>query len=149
MTKVRRATKSEANSIAVYQVLMADESEGMDLDMKMVKKGVAAVFDDPQKGFYLAGEVDGYMVACMLVTHEWSDWRAKTIYWIQSLYVEPVFRKKGVFRSMYEFLKDEIAAKDDVAGVRLYVDIKNANAIEVYKSLGMNGEHYKLFEDID
>lgn len=149
MINVRRAKADEVAQIARYQVLMADESEGMVLDHETVLKGAKAVFEDAKKGFYLAAEVEGKMIGCLLVTLEWSDWRAKTMYWIQSLYVEPNYRRKGVFRMMYEYLKGEIAERDDVAGIRLYVDLGNVNAQKAYEAIGMNGEHYRLYEDVD
>jgi len=148
MINIRRAHRSEAEKIAQYQVLMAKESEGMKLDYETVLRGANAVFDDSQKGFYLAAEYEGVIVGSLLITLEWSDWRAQTLYWIQSLYVEPAFRRKGVFRSMYKFLKDEIAELGDIAGIRLYVDLGNTGAIRTYEALGMNGEHYQLFEDV-
>ena len=149
MIHIRRAKYTEVEQIAKYQVLMADESEGMQLDYHTVLRGVRAVFDDPKKGFYLVAQFTGQMVGCLLVTLEWSDWRAQMLYWIQSLYVEPAYRRKGIFKSMYTFLKEEIAEKGDIAGIRLYVDLGNTGAIETYKALGMNGEHYQLFEDVE
>jgi ribosomal protein S18 acetylase RimI-like enzyme len=146
---IRKSKESEVSDIARYQVLMAQESEGMELDYETVFRGVSMVFQDSGKGFYLTAEDDGRMIACLMITLEWSDWRAKTVYWIQSLYVEPAYRRKGVFRSMYNFLKEEIAKRDDVAGIRLYVDLGNTRAIKAYEGIGMNGEHYKLFEDIE
>jgi len=47
---------------------------------------------------------------------------------------------------MYEFAK-QIAERDkEVAGMRLYVDNSNVKAIQVYKAIGMNGDHYRVFE---
>lgn len=149
MIQIRRAKLEEAEQVANYQVLMAEESEGMVLDYQTVLKGARAVFEDPKKGFYLAAETEGRMVGCLLITLEWSDWRAKTLYWIQSLYVESDYRRKGIFRSMYRFLKEEIAERGDVAGIRLYVDLGNVSAQKAYEALGMNGEHYRLYEDVD
>ena len=34
----------------------------------------------------------------------------------------------------------------EFAGIRLYVDKTNHNALKTYSSLGMNGEHYSMFE---
>jgi ribosomal protein S18 acetylase RimI-like enzyme len=35
---------------------------------------------------------------------------------------------------------------DSIRGIRLYVDKTNTKAMKVYEKLGMNGEHYGLFE---
>jgi RimJ/RimL family protein N-acetyltransferase len=37
-------------------------------------------------------------------------------------------------------------ADEDVRGIRLYVDKRNTRAQQVYARLGMNGEHYQVFE---
>lgn len=145
---IRKALPSEAEQIAGFQMLMADESEGMKLDHNTVLKGVRAVFRDPEKGFYLVACFGEELVACLMVTLEWSDWRAQTVYWIQSLYVVPESRRQGVFKSMYAYLKEQVADNKDVAGIRLYVDIGNLTAQKAYEALGMNGEHYRLYEDI-
>jgi predicted GNAT family acetyltransferase len=34
----------------------------------------------------------------------------------------------------------------DLRGIRLYVDKTNAVAKAVYQKLGMNGEHYQMYE---
>ncbi len=81
----------------------------------------------------------------MLVTLEWSDWRNKHVGWIQSLYVVPEHRSKGIFRSMFATLEEKVVL-GDFAGLRLYVDKTNSSAKEVYRNLGMNGEHYEIFE---
>lgn len=148
MITIRKARPEEAKQIASFQVTMAHESEGMVLDANTVEQGVAAVFQDPGKGFYLAAELDGELIGCLMVTLEWSDWRAKTVYWIQSLYVIPGHRRKGVFKAMYAYLKNDIQKSRDVAGIRLYVDLGNTSAIEAYEAIGMNGNHYRLYEDL-
>jgi ribosomal protein S18 acetylase RimI-like enzyme len=66
--------------------------------------------------------------------------------WIQSVYVEPRYRRQGVFRMMYENIKEMVSRDNQVAGLRLYVDVENKNAAEVYKAVGMDGEHYRVFE---
>jgi hypothetical protein len=39
-----------------------------------------------------------------------------------------------------------VNADDSLRGIRLYVDRRNVRAQEVYTRLGMNGEHYQVFE---
>ena len=80
------------------------------------------------------------------MTYEWSDWRNNTVVWIQSVYVLPGFRKRGVFNALYETVKSMVNEDPSFAGIRLYVDRTNHNAQEVYKKSGMNGDHYQVFE---
>ncbi len=132
--------------IAQFQIKMARETEDLELDKEVVLKGVAAVFQDPTKGQYYVACYDKRIVASTLITFEWSDWRAKTIWWIQSVYVLPELRGRKVFREMYHYLKTRVLESSDVGGLRLYVDKSNKLAQKVYTAIGMNGEHYHLFE---
>jgi ribosomal protein S18 acetylase RimI-like enzyme len=47
---------------------------------------------------------------------------------------------------MYQHIKDLIIQDSTAAGLRLYVDLSNERARKVYQALGMNGEHYQVFE---
>ena len=133
-------------TIADYQIKMAFETEALKLDPETVNKGVSAVFDDPAKGKYWLAEVDGNVVGCLLTIPEWSDWRNGTVLWIHSVYVLSDFRGKGVYRKLYQHLKDMVEKSSDLRGLRLYVDKSNMKAQKVYEVLGMSGEHYHLYE---
>ncbi|HOK51660.1 MAG TPA: GNAT family N-acetyltransferase [Bacteroidales bacterium] len=146
MVKIRQALPSDLPVIASFQLKMAMETEDLKLDFNTVLKGVEAVFYDDSKGKYYVAEVDNNVVACLLTTYEWSDWRNGTIIWIQSLYVEKEYRKKGIFKAMYNHIKEIVSTTDNFKGIRLYVDKSNSLACKVYKSIGMNDQHYLLFE---
>ena len=90
---------------------MAKETENLDLDIEVVKKGVAAVFENPAHGTYFVCLEDSIVIASLLITYEWSDWRNRQTWWIQSVYVSPEKRKKGVFKKMYLHLKDIVEKK--------------------------------------
>ena len=142
---VRDATFEDAKFIADANYAMALEIEKIELDKDILFKGVRAVFRDPSKGRYIIGEYNGAVAGCLLITHEWSDWRNCNIAWIQSLFVKEEFRGHGVFKKMYATI-ESLVEKGEYAGIRLYVEKENENAKEVYSGLGMNGEHYLLFE---
>ncbi len=117
----------------------------MTLDATTVTKGVNAVFDDSTKGQYYVAETGGIVIASLLITFEWSDWRNCYVWWLQSVYVVPEFRRKGVFRKMYTHVK-ALAEEQGVAGLRLYVETRNMNAQKTYEALGMTSEHYSFYE---
>jgi ribosomal protein S18 acetylase RimI-like enzyme len=143
---VREARSNEAELITGFQVEMARETEDIDLECSVVTAGVQAVFTDSAKGKYYLAESEGEIIACMLTTYEWSDWRNGTFIWLQSVYVKPEFRGKGVFRSMYRHIKNLVSEDQNLKGIRLYVFHTNRNAQGVYKSLGMEDQHYRMFE---
>lgn len=125
---------------------MAEETEGISLDPVVLRSGVREVFDNPSLGSYFVAESDDQVIASTLITPEWSDWRNGEIWWIQSVYVVPSARSRGVFRGMFEFLWRLAAEDPRVRGIRLYVDRSNESAQEVYRRLGMDGDHYQVFE---
>ena len=137
---------TDASAIAAFQVEMARETEEIELDIMTVMAGVSAVFDDPAKGNYYVAQSDQKIVASLLITFEWSDWRNGTVWWIQSVYVSPEFRNQGVFRLLYEYVKDLVNGNEDLKGIRLYVDKSNGTAQKVYGHLGMDSQHYQLYE---
>jgi len=123
---------------------MARETEEVELDLETVTGGVLAIFDDPSRGRYCVADADGRVVASLLITYEWSDWRNGVVWWIQSVYVRPEYRGRGIYAGLYAHVQQ--SADRSVKGIRLYVDRRNTRAQEVYRRLGMNGEHYLVFE---
>ncbi len=146
MIKIRLANIEDAEIIARFQTEMAYETENILLDKDTVETGVKSVFYDPKKGKYFVAETGGIITASLLLTPEWSDWRNKWIWWIQSVYVTPHYRGRKIFKKMYEYVKNMIKKDPEAAGLRLYVDVSNSTARSVYKAVGMNGEHYQVFE---
>ena len=146
MMTIREAEKTDIAVIADFQLKMAKETENLDLNPETVVKGVTAVFSDPSHGKYFVTEIESKVCASLMVTPEWSDWRNSKVLWIQSVYVLPEFRKSGVFKKMYQHLKSLVEGSELYTGLRLYVDKSNHIARNVYRQIGMNGEHYEVFE---
>ena len=146
MITVREADLSDSGIIAGFQVAMAAETEHLQLDRAVVERGVAAVFGNTAPGKYFVADDGRRVVASLLITYEWSDWRNAMVWWIQSVYVLPEERGKGVFKAMYHHMRALAQADDRVSGIRLYVDKHNERAREVYRRLQMDGDHYALYE---
>jgi len=146
MYTLRQAVLIDAPVIASFQIKMAWETERYKLNFDTVTKGVEVVLHDSNKGMYYVVEYEGNVIACMLITTEWSDWRNGTVLWIQSLYVETKHRQKGIFKMMYNHIKNMVLENENLKGIRLYVDKTNTKAVNVYNKMGMNSNHYKLFE---
>ena len=143
---IRKARPEDASKIAGFQLAMALETEDLQLDKKTVDKGVEAVFKDPSKGNYYIAEIEEHVVASLLTTFEWSDWRNGTVLWIQSVYVLPDFRKIGIYTAMYQHIQQLVTENDDLKGIRLYAEKTNETAHLVYEKAGMSAEHYQLYE---
>lgn len=144
---IRTAKFKELEVIADFQVRMAEETEGLRLNRENILRGVEAVFEDPGKGtYFVAIDHDEQVLACLLITPEWSEWRNGTVYWFQSVYVMQDYRGTGIFRQMYEHVKAIVEEDEDLVGLRLYVEKDNVKAQQVYEKLGMDGDHYKMYE---
>jgi GNAT superfamily N-acetyltransferase len=142
----RDARETDAEIIAAFNVAMARETEDKTLDPAVVLRGVRAVVADPSLGRYLVAEVDGEVAGCLLLTWEWSDWRCKTYWWIQSVYVRPDLRRRGVFGALFESVRGEALRRGDVCGLRLYVEHENERAKKTYRRLGMRAADYEMLE---
>ena len=146
MIKVKEALEVHARGIVEFQIAMAMETENIQLDRNRVKKGVDAVFQDVTRGKYYVALDGDKLIASLMITYEWSDWRNGNVYWIQSVYVLSEYRGKGVFKKMYSHIKDSVKNTPGLSGIRLYVDKSNHRAQKVYNKIGMDGSHYQLFE---
>jgi GNAT superfamily N-acetyltransferase len=146
MISIRKATVADIPSLATFQQKLAQETENVMLDSAILHKGLQAMFDDPSKGFYNVVEDNGVVIGCHMITYEWSDWRNGLVWWLQSVYVIESYRKQGIFKLMYENIVRIIRENSSLIGLRLYVDKSNARAMKVYESMGMNGEHYTVYE---
>lgn len=142
---IRPARPDDLANLVAWNVAMAWETEHKQLDPATLQRGVAAVFEEPRRGFYLVAERDGVAVGGLLVTYEWSDWRAGDFWWIQSVYVTPDARRSGVFRALYAEVRRRCTEAGAV-GLRLYVETENHRAQHTYADLGMEQCHYLMYE---
>jgi ribosomal protein S18 acetylase RimI-like enzyme len=143
---IRPARPEDLDAIVEFNCRLAEESESLLLDRPIVRPGVAAILADPAKGRYFVACAGEAVVGQMMHTREWSDWRNGDIWWLQSVYVAPEWRRKGVFRRLYEHLLRAAEADPQVVGIRLYVEEHNARALEAYRRLGMRDAGYLVME---
>ena len=145
---IRLAQESETAALVEFNQAMALETEGKTLDAQILQSGVRQVFHDEEKGFYVVAEEGGRIVGGLMITFEWSDWRSGWFWWIQSVYILPEFRGQGIYRRLYDFVREAARAKEDVCGFRLYVEKENTSAQKVYEKLGMEQSHYLMYEEM-
>ena len=161
--EVRPARPADRDLIVGFNRAMARETEGHDLDMPTIRAGVEAVLADPAKGRYFIAECadeevgpEGAepvrstrreAVGQLMVTLEWSDWRNGPIWWIQSVYIAPEHRRRGVYRMLHASVREAGRAAGAV-GLRLYVDRENLTAQATYVALGMQESRYIMYEEI-
>ena len=144
--RYRDANIRDLLDIVNFQIAMARETEEVDLNRHITTRGVEAVFEDRQLGRYFVAESGADLAGSLLITPEWSDWRNGVVWWIQSVYVRPEFRGRGIYKGLYQHVQRIAESNESVKGIRLYVDRRNTAAQDVYRRLGMNGDHYQVFE---
>ena len=143
---VRPACLSDLDLLVRFSAAMAEETEDRKLDLERLRQGIAAVLTSTERGEYLVAETISEVIGQLLITYEWSDWRNGMFWWIQSVYVEPAMRRRGVFRAMHEYVLLETQRRPDVCGIRLYVEKDNAAAQAAYRRLGMRVTAYQVYE---
>lgn len=144
---IRKGTPRDAEALVAFNQAMAQETEGLSLDSDTLSCGVSTLLENPAKGFYLVAEIDGEIAGSLMVTYEWSDWRAADYFWIQSVYIKPEHRRKGIYRALYQEVKALAERQGGAASFRLYVEQENARAQQTYQSLGMSQSHYLMYEE--
>lgn len=144
---IRPATLNDLETIVDFNVRLAAETEDTELDRENVRRGVRALLADPAHGAYYVACKDG-IIGQMMHTREWSDWRNGDIWWIQSVYVHPDHRRRGVCRALYAHLRAQAAADPGVVGLRLYVERDNARAQATYAAFGMRPGGYLVMQEL-
>jgi GNAT superfamily N-acetyltransferase len=145
--RVRSGRPDDVNVIAQFNQALARETENKMLADDTIREGVRRLLADARLGQYFIAEIDGMVVGQTMVTTEWSDWRNGYFWWIQSVYVSPEFRRRGVFRALHMEVHEAARKNPDVCGLRLYVHLDNARAMEAYLNLGMERTQYAMFEE--
>ena len=143
---VREATRADLEMIVAFNAALAAETEHKTLDLQVLKRGVERALADRNRGLYFIAEFDRTVVGQTLVTFEWSDWRAAWFWWLQSVYVRPEFRGRGVFKALYRHIQERCRAEPDTCGLRLYVEKSNRRALETYLRLGLAQAPYAMLE---
>jgi GNAT superfamily N-acetyltransferase len=143
---VRDARGADIESIIEYNQRLARETEGKSLEPAVIGAGVRRGFASPEMCRYFVAEMDGRVVGTTMLTYELTDWRDGVIWWLQSVFIEPEYRRHGVFRAIYRHIESLARAHPDVRGLRLYVHRTNQRAMQTYESLGMEKAGYELYE---
>ncbi|MFQ5756871.1 MAG: GNAT family N-acetyltransferase [Acidiferrobacterales bacterium] len=146
--KIRIGQPSDERALVEFNIAMARETENKSLSPAVVLAGVRNLLQNPQHGFYIVAHTGEEVAGTLMVTTEWSDWRNGEFWWIQSVYVRPEFRRRGIYRALYEFVKTRAADSGRVCGFRLYVERDNFIAQQTYRKMGMEETPYKILEEL-
>ena len=145
---IRLAEIHDALVITQFNQALAFETEKKELIPKVVSKGVKKILQNSNLGFYVIAERDKEVIGSLMVTTEWSDWRNAMFWWIQSVYIKPNERRKGIYTKLYNFIKESANNNPSICGFRLYVEYENILDKNTYKALGMMETGYRIYEEL-
>jgi ribosomal protein S18 acetylase RimI-like enzyme len=148
---IRQGELGDLQVLVEFNQALIYETENKQLPINDINAGVETILKNPTLGFYLLAQKNNQVVGSLMVTTEWSDWRNGLYWWIQSVYVHPHFRRQGVFKALYQAVKQQAKTQASglkVSGFRLYVEKENVIAQRTYQSLGMEKSHYEIFEEL-
>lgn len=145
---VRPADSNDLDTIVEFNCRLAQETEEKQLHVETVRAGVGALLSSADKGRYFLACQDDRIVGQIMLTYEWSDWRNGSVWWLQSVYVHPEYRRRGVFRAMCHHVEESARATAGVIGVRLYVADTNEAAQQTYREIGIAPAGYLVFEKL-
>jgi len=143
---VRTARAEDLETLVAHNLAMARETEGRELDPETVRAGTRELLEQTRRGFYLLAELPEGPAGQLMVTYEWSDWRNGDFWWIQSVYVRPDARRRGVFSALLRWLVERAGSDARVCGLRLYVHRENSTAQQTYRRLGLQPAPYLMYE---
>ena len=140
---VRRATLSDLEQLVEFAVWEAEEAEGIELSADVVRRGIRPALEDESVARYWVATGDDRIIGNISVIKEWSNWKAGYYWWIQSIYLRPEYRGRGLTRTLLQAVKDS-AVEDGALEIRLYVHRQNANAIRAYLRAGFVNTDYQI-----
>ena len=143
--KIREAEKFDIPVIAKFNQALAKETEDIQLDSETLASGISNALNREECHYFLA-ELNGKVVGQTMITYEWSDWRNGIMWWIQSVFVSPEYRGKGIFRTLFYHVEQLAKKHPDVKTLRLYVMKNNLPGKNTYEALGMMDTDYVVYE---
>lgn len=144
---IRQGQLPDLQTLVDFNQAMALETEGKELDSSILTAGVTELLKNSSRGFYLVATQNDVIAGSLMITKEWSDWRNKEFWWIQSVYVAEPFRRQGVYKQLYTAVKEIAETQGNVCGYRLYVEKENTTAQKTYQNLGMHESYYLMYEE--
>jgi ribosomal protein S18 acetylase RimI-like enzyme len=142
---IREACIEDLDMLVQNNIALAKETEALSLNEDVLSKGIKQALKRTECHYFVS-EIAGKVVGQTMITYEWSDWRNGVIWWIQSVYVDPEYRKQGVFKSLFKHIENLARNNDQVKALRLYVMHDNTTGQNTYQHLGMNNSGYIVFE---
>lgn len=144
MHLVRPASRDDLGTIVHFMLEEAREAEAKTPDPMTVERGVLAALSGKVARYWVV--IDGSTretLGSSSVYEEWSDWNNAAYWWLQSFYLVPQARGKGIAQQVLDHIEAEAIAAGAIE-LRLYVHQENARARAAYVKAGFAGMPYEM-----
>ena len=107
-----------------------------------------APIKDLSKGMYFIANVkdSDVPIGCLLITYEWDSGNNAFIWWIQDVFVDEKWRRKGVYQSMHKHVVNTARERGNVFSIKLHVNHNNLKAQKTYQKMGMTNTPNYMYE---
>lgn len=139
----RRAGLADLEQLTAFTLAEAAEAEGMPKHQPDVRAGIRTALLDDDVAMYWLLEHAGVAIGHASIVKEWSDWHAGYYWWIQSMYLDPQHRGRGLMPRLLGAIR-ECAREHHALQLRLYVHRENSRAIRAYQLAGFNDSDYRI-----
>ena len=142
--RVRKAGIEDLAILVEFTSHEAEEAEGSTKDLGQLENGVKAALEDHSIAMYwvLVDELDK-PIGSISALREWSDWNAGYYWWIQSMYIIPEQRGRGLMSKLLSAVEKEMKNQNGLE-LRLYVHQHNEQAMRAYEKAGFEKSPYKI-----
>ena len=142
--KVRNPNLNDLKYLVEFIAAEANEAEGVHKASDKIINGIKTGLENPSIARYWVLENENQEpVGSVSVVKEWSDWNCGFYWWIQSMYLLPNHRGKGLMNELLQEVKNA-AKKEDAIELRLYVHKDNKRAIKAYQKAGFSESDYNM-----
>ena len=150
---IRIATMEDGETIGAFQIACAKESENRDLSPREVEAGVCSILSlmgtPAARGEYIVVEDEGNkIVGCSLLQLQFSDWKCGLYLNVESVYVLPEYRGKGILQDMMEYIEDGARKMGQVCEIRLCVAETNIPMHWALEKVNITKSKYVIFSKI-
>jgi GNAT superfamily N-acetyltransferase len=135
---------SDLDTITSFTLAEAWDAEKRRLSPEIVRAGIKECLEDPSIATYWVLESPGDgLIGCASLIRERSDWLAGYYGWVQSMYILPKYRGRGLSGVLIASLRKQ-AKEEGLHDLRLYVHQDNSQAIKAYLKNGFSQAPYKI-----
>jgi ribosomal protein S18 acetylase RimI-like enzyme len=139
---IREANRADIDALVSFTVQEAREAEDARISVDDVRRGVESGIRNPQlAAYWVAESADGRVVASTSVVSEWSNFHGGYYWWIQSLFIVPEHRGRGLVELLLEHMVNAARAAGAL-DLRLYAHKSNQRALQAYRRCGFKTAPY-------